>query len=104
MEKQIDWKAAYGSEEFKKAKNNRLKFVIPLIGLFTAIFLALFTMQSYYQNIGGIKIVGEVDFGFFFVMSLFPLTGLLGISFVKYTQKNVYPYEELVVKNFSVKG
>lgn len=45
--------------------------------------------------------MGYVDLGFCVVMSLFPFTGLLGILFVKYTQKYVYPYEEEVVRQFS---
>ncbi len=32
-------------------------------------------------------------------MSLFPITGLLGIAFAKYTEKYVYPYEDQVIRN-----
>ncbi len=97
----IDWNAAYHSEAFKKAKGNRMRYVIPMLGLFTAMFLTLFTLQSYLKDIAQIPVVGYVDLGFCLVMALFPFTGLLGILFVKYTQKYVYPYEEAVVHEFS---
>lgn len=40
----IDWNAAYHSEAFRKAKGNRMRYVVPMLGLFTAMFLGLFTL------------------------------------------------------------
>lgn len=94
------WHEAFQSECFYKAKHNRLRFVLPLLGIFTLAFLSLFTVQSYLKDIGQIPVVGYVDVGFLMVMSLFPLTGLLGISFSKYTEKYVYPYEDEVIRNY----
>lgn len=96
----IDWHEAFLSENFKKAKGNRLHFVIPMLAVFTIAFLGLFTMQSYLQDIGQLPIFGHVDLGFLVVMSLFPLTGLLGIAFTEYTAKKVYPYESALVRQF----
>lgn len=100
----INWLAAFKSEEFKKAKGNRLKFVVPMLIFFTALFMMLFAIQSILSNIGTIKIVGDIDLGFFFVMALFPLTGALGIWFARYTKTKVYPYEDQIVDHFSQKG
>ena len=104
MNRNVDWQGAFHSIEFRKAKNNRLKFVIPLLACFTLLFLGLFSVQSYFSDIGSLKIIGEIDLGFFFVMSLFPRTGLLGIWFTSYTKAHVYPYEDLVVRTYSRKG
>lgn len=98
-EKMIDWHEAFLSEAFCRAKSNRLRFVIPVLGLFTVAFLLLFTVQSYGKAIGQIPVIGYIDVGFLMVMSLFPLTGILGIAFTRYTEKYVYPYEnELIIR------
>lgn len=102
-ESTINWKAAYRSKSFAKAKGNRLKIVLPLISVFTLLFVGLFTLQSYLKDIGQIPVIGYVDLGFLIVMSLFPLTGLLGIIFTKYTEKYVYPYEDEVIAEFAPK-
>ena len=94
------WHEAFASECFYKAKHNRLRFTVPLLGVFTLAFLGLFTVQSYLKAIGQIPVVGYVDVGFLLVMSLFPITGLLGIAFAKYTEKYVYPYEDQVIRSF----
>ncbi len=94
------WHKAFTSECFYKAKHNRLRFTVPLLSLFTLAFLGLFTVQSYLKAIGQIPVVGYVDVGFLLVMSLFPITGLLGIAFAKYTEKYVYPYEDQVIRSF----
>ncbi len=103
MNKAIDWQGAFNSIAFKKAKNNRLKFVIPLLTFFTLVFLCLFSVQGIFSNIGNLKIFGPIDLGFLFVMSLFPLTGILGIWFTCYTKAHVYPYEDQVVRTYSMK-
>ena len=94
------WHKAFTSEGFYKAKYNRLRFTVPLLGFFTLVFLGLFTVQSYLKAIGQIPVVGYVDVGFLLVMSLFPITGILGIAFAKYTEKYVYPYEDQVIRSF----
>lgn len=94
------WHKAFTSECFYRAKHNRLRFTVPLLGFFTLIFLGLFTVQSYLKAIGQIPVVGYVDVGFLLVMSLFPITGILGIAFAKYTEKYVYPYEDKVIRSF----
>lgn len=96
----ISWHEAYLSESYKKAKGNRLKIVIPLLSLFTILYMGLFTIQSYGKAIGQISVFGYVDVGFLVVMSLFPLTGLMGFAFMKYTEKHVYPYEDAVIEEF----
>ena len=50
MKKVIDWQGAFNSIAFKKAKNNRLKFVIPLLTFFTLVFLCLFSVQGIYRQ------------------------------------------------------
>ena len=104
MNRNVDWQGAFHSIEFRKAKNNRLKFVIPLLASFTLLFLGLFSVQSYFSDIGSLKIIGEIDLGFFFVMSLFPLTGLLGIWFTSYTCLLYTSDADLVVRTYSRKG
>ena len=104
MNNNIDWLSAFNSYEFKKAKNNRVHFVIPILTFFTVLFMGLFSIQSIFSSIGNLKIYGPVDFGFLFVMSLFPLTGILGLWFTRYTKSHVYPYEDSVVRLFSAKG
>lgn len=94
------WHKAFTSECFYRAKHNRLRFTVPLLGFFTLIFLGLFTVQSYLKAIGQIPVVGYVDVGFLLVMSLFSITGILGIAFAKYTEKYVYPYEDKVIRSF----
>ena len=49
MKKVIDWQGAFNSIAFKKAKNNRLKFVIPLLTFFTLVFLCLFSVKAFFQ-------------------------------------------------------
>lgn len=100
-EKAMDWEGAYASEIFKKAKGNRLRFVIPLLGVFTALFVGLFTLQSYWKDIGQIPVAGYVDVGFVAVMALFPLTGVFGVIFMKYTEKYVYPYEDAMLRTYA---
>ncbi len=45
------WHEAFASECFYKAKHNRLRFTVPLLGVFTLAFLGLFTVQSYLKAI-----------------------------------------------------
>lgn len=96
----IDWHGAYLSEAFRKAKKNRLKFVLPALTLFIAMFVGLFTLQSYGKVIGQMHVIGYVDLGFLVVMFLFPFTGLLGFLFTKYTERYVYPYESEVIREY----
>ena len=49
MKKVIDWQGAFNSIAFKKAKNNRLKFVIPLLTFFTLVFYACFPCKAFFQ-------------------------------------------------------
>ncbi|MDD3114448.1 MAG: DUF485 domain-containing protein [Anaerovibrio sp.] len=96
----VNWHEAFLSDNFQKAKGNRLHFVVPMLAVFTAAFLGLFTMQSFLRDIGQIPVFGSVDLGFLVVMSLFPLTGILGIAFTRYTAQKVYPFESALVREY----
>lgn len=96
----INWHEAFTSESFRLAKGNRVHFVVPLLALFTAAFLGLFTLQSFGQSIAQTAVFGYVDVGFLTVMTLFPTTIVLGLLFTRYTERHVYPYEDAVIREF----
>ena len=94
------WHEAFLSDSYRKAKRNRLRVVIPLLSLFTVLYMGLFTIQSYGKAIGQIPVFGYVDVGFLTVMSLFPITGVMGVFFMNYTKRMVYPFEDAVIETF----
>ncbi len=94
MNNNINWSSAFNSDEFKKAKNNRVHFVIPVLTFFTILFPELFLVQHIFSSVGNFKIYGHIDLGFLFVMSLYPLTGIPELRFTRYAKSHVYPCEE----------
>ena len=94
MNNNINWSSAFNTDEFKKAKNNRVHFVIPVLTFFTILFPELFSVQHIFSSVGNFKIYGHIDPGFLFVMSLYPLTGIPELRFTRYAKSHVYPCEE----------
>lgn len=102
-QKQINWDKAYNTETFKEIKKRRFIIVVPMVIVFTILFLVLFTVQNYIPELANAKLVGYVNFSFLYTMILFPLVWVAGFYYSKYTTTKLHPQEEEIVKEFGRK-
>jgi len=94
------WAEAYESETFKALSRKRFGFVIPALLAFTAIFLALWIMQSMFPAAARHRVYGYVNVNFIYTMAIFPIVWSLGFVFVRYIRREVYPLERELNRQF----
>ena len=94
------WAEAYQSELFKRTTRMRFSFVIPAILVFSAVFGVLWVIQSMFPAVAAYRVYGYVNVNFVYTMAIFPFVWILGVVFVRYTRKNVYPLEDELHRRF----
>jgi len=97
------WDEAYNSELYKRVVRKRFAFVIPGIVAFCLFFFILFTIQQFYKPLANTMVSGNLNFNFVYTMLLFPVLWLIGLIFLRYVRKNVYPLEKEVIETFGKK-
>jgi len=94
------WAEAYESEVFKEISRKRFGFVVPVLVLFSAVFLVLWIMQSMFPAVSRYRVYGYVNVNFVYTMAIFPFVWILGFVFVRYIRKAVYPLERELNRQF----
>jgi uncharacterized membrane protein (DUF485 family) len=97
------WDKAYKSDLYKKVVRKRFGFVIPAIITFCVLFFILFTVQQFFKDLANTMVIGNINFNFLYTMLLFPVLWLIGLTFLRYVRKNVYPLEEEIINKFGKK-
>jgi uncharacterized membrane protein (DUF485 family) len=97
------WDKAFASNLYKEIVRKRFGVVIPLLVGFSVLFFVLFTVQQFFKGLADALVIGNINFNFIFSMLIFPIVWLMGLLFLRYIRKNVYPLEDEIIKQFSRK-
>jgi uncharacterized membrane protein (DUF485 family) len=98
-----NWEKAYESDLYKKVVRKRFGFVVPAIITFCLLFFILFTVQHFFKDLANAMVIGNMNFNFLYTMLLFPVLWLIGLIFLRYVRKNVYPLEDEIIEKFGTK-
>lgn len=94
------WTDAYRSDVFKLALKKRAGFFIPALGFATLLFLGLWVIQASFPAIARYRLYGFINVNFVYTMAIFPLIWTVGILFVRYVRREVYPLEDELHRRF----
>ena len=94
------WAEAYQSELFKRISRKRFGFVIPALLGFSCMFLVFWVLQSMFPAVAAHRVYGYINVNFIYTMAIFPVVWILGLVFVRYTRRNVYPLEDQLIQRF----
>jgi len=97
------WADAYESELFRRMSDKRFRFVIPALLVFSFVFLVLWIIQSMFPALAAYRVYGYINVNFIYTMAIFPFVWVLGLAFVRYTRKEVYPLEDELNRRFERK-
>lgn len=95
------WDQAFESNLYKEIVRKRFGAVIPLLVGFCLLFFILFTVQQFFRGLADAMVIGNMNFNFIFSMLIFPIVWLMGLLFLRYIRKHVYPLEGEIIKQFS---
>jgi len=94
------WEEAFHSPVYQDISRKRTRFVVPALLAFSAMFFVFWIIQSMFPNVARYRVYGYVNVNFVYTMLIFPVVWVLGLCFVRYTRRNVYPLEEELVRKF----
>lgn len=94
------WEEAYKSDVFKQIIKKRAAFFVPALIFFSALFLALWIMQSSLPTLASYPVYGFVNVNFVYTMAIFPIVWIMGFLFVRYISREVYPLEDEMHRRF----
>lgn len=97
------WEEAYDSDLFKEVVKRRYRFVVPGIILFCLLFFLLFTLQQFCGELASSMVFSNINVNFLYTMILFPALWIIGLWFLRYVRKHVYPLETEIINTFSKK-
>jgi uncharacterized membrane protein (DUF485 family) len=97
------WQQAYESDIYKEVVKRRFRFVIPVIVFFSVVFFILFTIQHYFKSFASTPVFSNINVNFLYSMLLFPVLWIIGLLFLRYVRKYVYPLETEIINTFSKK-
>jgi uncharacterized membrane protein (DUF485 family) len=95
------WSEAFESDLYRSISHKRSAFVVPVLILFSAVFLVLWVIQASFPAIARYRVYGWVNLNFVYTMLIFPVVWVLGVVFVRYTRRHVYPLEEELHRRFA---
>lgn len=94
------WTEAYASDLYRSIARKRSGFVVPVLLLFSAVFLVLWVIQSSIPSLARYRVDGFINVNFVYTMLIFPVVWVLGLLFVRYTRREIYPLEDELHRRF----
>src|SRR5689334_16621624 len=92
-----DWQAIERSPEFRELVARRRRFVVPATAFFLSWYLGFVLLAGYAEGFMGESLYEGFTVGYALALTQFLMVGVLGVAYLKYSDRVLDPLREKVV-------
>ena len=90
-DREPDWRALAGSEEFARLARMRRRFVVPALTLFLLWFGGFLALTAYAREFMATPAIGSVSWAYVLALSLIPMAWSIALLYVRFSDRMLAP-------------